>query len=292
MTAKTALLQGAKLLDDATVGVARLTAEVLLAHALHQDRVYLFSHPEHELSELEWLHYGRYLHERMQGKPTQYITGHQEFYGRDFRVTADVLIPRPETEHVVETALRLAPHARHILDVGCGSGCLAITLRLETGGVVWATDISAAAIRVAAENAQRLDAGVSFVTCDLTSALADRSMDLIVSNPPYVPLSDKPRLQREVRDWEPHEALFGGPTGLEIYSRLVRDAERVLRPGGWLIMELGFNTSSRVAAMFSPAWRNVETAPDLAGIPRVIAACRAKSQGFLGSSTSAGDGKT
>ncbi len=275
MTVQTALLQGAKLLDDATVGVARLTAEVLLAHALHRDRVYLFSHPEHELSELEWLHYGRYLHERMQGKPTQYITGHQEFYGRDFRVTADVLIPRPETEHVVETALRLAPNARRTLDVGCGSGCLAITLRLETGGEVWATDISAAAIRVAVENARRLDAGVSFATGDLTSAFADGSMDLIVSNPPYVPLSDKPGLQREVRDWEPHEALFGGPTGLEIYSRLVEDAERVLRPGGWLIMELGFSTGNRVAAMFSPAWGNVEIAPDLAGIPRVIAACRA-----------------
>src|ERR1035438_7002610 len=112
MTVRTALLQGVKLLDDAAVGVARLTAEVLLAHALGRGREYLFGHPEHELSDLEWLHYGRYLHERMQGKPTQYITGHQEFYGRDFRVTPDVLIPRPETEHVVETALRLAQIGR------------------------------------------------------------------------------------------------------------------------------------------------------------------------------------
>lgn len=271
MTAKTALLQGAQLLEDASVGVARLTAEVLLAHALHRDRVYLFSHPEHELSELEWLHYGRYLHERLQGKPTQYITGRQEFYGREFRVTPDVLIPRPETEHVVETALRLAPGATRVLDVGCGSGILAVTLRLETGANVWATDISPAAIGVAAENAQRLDAPVTFVTCDLISAFADRSMDLIVSNPPYVPLADKAGLQREVRDWEPEVALFGGQTGLEIYERLVRDAERVLRPGGWLIMELGFNTSSRVTAMFSAGWNNLETVPDLAGIPRVIA---------------------
>jgi len=272
MTVRTALLQGVKLLEDATVGVPRLTAEVLLAHALHRDRAYLFGHPEHELSELEWLHYGRYLHERMQGKPTQYITGRQEFYGRDFRVTPDVLIPRPETEHVVETALRLAPRPARILDVGCGSGCLAVTLRLETGAAVWATDISLAAIRVATENAQRLRAPVSFVACDLMSAFSDSSMDLIVSNPPYVPLGDQAGLQREVRDWEPHQALFAGPTGLELYERIVRDAERVLGPGGWLVMELGFNTSGRVAAMFSSRWQDLEMAPDLAGIPRVIAA--------------------
>lgn len=272
MTARTALLQGVKLLDDAEVGVPRLTAEVLLAHALHRDRVYLFSHPEHELAELEWLHYGRYLHERMQGKPTQYITGRQEFYGREFRVTPDVLIPRPETEHVVETALRLAPGAARTLDVGCGSGCLAVTLRLETGGQVWGSDISPAALDVAAANAQRLNASVSFVACDLLAAFANGSMDLVVSNPPYVPLGDKEGLQREVRDWEPHQALFAGPKGVELYERIVRDAERVLRPGGWLIMELGFLTSSRVAAMFGAGWLNPELVPDLAGIPRVIAA--------------------
>jgi release factor glutamine methyltransferase len=186
-------------------------------------------------------------------------------------VTPDVLIPRPETEHVVETALRLASGATRVVDVGCGSGILAVTLRLETGAMVWGTDISPAALGVAAQNALRLDAAVSFVTCDLMSAFADRSIDLIVSNPPYVPLADKAGLQREVRDWEPEVALFGGPTGLEIYERLVRDAVRVLRPGGWLIMELGFSTSSRVAAMFSGSWRNLETVPDLAGIPRVLA---------------------
>jgi len=272
MTVRIALLQGTQLLEDATVGVARLTAEVLLAHALRRDRAYLYGHPEHELAELEWLHYGRYLHERMQGKPTQYITGRQEFYGREFRVTPDVLIPRPETEHVVETALRLAPRAARVLDVGCGSGILAVTLRLETGAAVWATDISLAAIRVAMGNAQRLDAPVSFVACDLMSAFADGSMDLMVSNPPYVPFGDKAGLQREVRDWEPHAALFAGPTGLEFYESLVGDAERVLSPGGWLIMELGFNTSERVAAMFSGRWRDLETVPDLAGIPRVAAA--------------------
>jgi len=272
MTVQTALVQGAQLLEDGVIPVPRLTAEVLLAHALRRERVYLFGHPEHQLSDVEWLHYGRYLHERLQGKPTQYITGRQEFYGREFRVTPDVLIPRPETEHVVETALRLAGGASRILDVGCGSGNLAVTLRLETGATAWASDISLAALGVAAGNALRLGAPVSFVACDLMSAFASRSMDLIVSNPPYVPLSEAAGLQREVRDWEPRQALFAGPTGFEIYERLVCDAARVLRPGGWLMMELGFSSREGVAAMLSGRWREVEWVPDLAGIPRVVAA--------------------
>src|SRR5437764_11065579 len=140
MTVRTALVQGATLLDDAGIAVPRLTAEVLLGHAMRVERVYLFAHPEQELEELQWLHYGRYLHERLAGKPTQYITRKQEFYGRDFRVTPDVLIPRPETEHVVEIAMRKG--GRRILDVGTGSGALAVTLQLETGAGVWATDIS------------------------------------------------------------------------------------------------------------------------------------------------------
>lgn len=282
MTVQTALLQGTQILERGGIGVPRLTAEVLLAHALHRDGVYLVAHSEHELSELEWLHYGRYLHERMEGKPTQYITGRQEFYGREFRVTQDVLIPRPETEHVVEAALRLAPRATRratrVLDVGTGSGILAITLRLEMGAAVWASDISLAALGVAAQNARRLigedAASVCFVACDLMSAFGGASMDLIVSNPPYVPLGEAASLQREVREWEPHHALFAGTTGLEIYERLVRGAESVLRPGGWLIMELGFHTHERVAAMFCGGWQDVEAAPDLAGIPRVLAARR------------------
>src|SRR5690242_9380062 len=171
MTVQTALVQGTSLLEDARVVVPRLTAEVLLAHALHCDRVYLYAHPEQELKEVEWLHYGRYLHERLQGKPTQYITHRQEFYGREFRVTPDVLIPRPETEHVVETALAVM-HGSRLLDVGTGSGALAITLRLETGAEAWATDISQPAALVAAENARRLGADVQIVVTDLMDAIA------------------------------------------------------------------------------------------------------------------------
>src|SRR6202050_2460177 len=156
MTVQTALVQGTQLLEDAAIPGAPLTAEVPLAHALRRERVYLFGHPEHELSDVEWLHYGRYLHERLQGKPTQYITGRQEFYGREFRVTPDVLIPRPETELVVETALEVGREARRIVDVGCGSGAISVTLRIETQAAVYGTDISAAALGVAAENARRL----------------------------------------------------------------------------------------------------------------------------------------
>jgi len=271
MTVHAALGQGARLLEDGGIAVARLTAEVLLAHAMRVERVYFFAHPERELSELEWLHYGRYLHERLGGKPTQYITGHQEFYGRDFRVTPDVLIPRPETEHVVEVALEWARGARRVLDIGTGSGALGVTLALETGAETWATDISPAAARVAADNAARLGARVEFAVCDLMAALGAGTVDLIVSNPPYVPLAERDGLQREVRDFEPPVALYGGETGMELYDRIVADAPRVLRSGGWLVMELGYSSLDHVQRLLK-GWDTPRVAPDLAGIPRVIAA--------------------
>jgi len=271
MTVRTALLQGTELLGSAGIAVPRLTAEVLLGHAMRVERVYLFAHPERELAEVEWLHYGRYLHERLGGKPTQYITKKQEFYGREFRVTPDVLIPRPETEHVVELALKVARDARRALDVGTGSGALAVTLNLELGAEAWATEISPAAAGVAARNAAALGAEVAVVVCDLMSTIAPGSMDLIVSNPPYVPISQREGLQREVRDYEPHVALFAGETGFELYDCIASDAPRVLRQGGWLIMELGFGSVDHVAGLLA-GWNEVRVAPDLAGIPRVIAA--------------------
>jgi release factor glutamine methyltransferase len=199
MDLRTALLQGRQLLENANVIAPQLTAEVLLAHAVGRDRAWLYAHSDEELREVWWIHYGRYLHQRMQGTPTQYITGRQEFYGREFRVTPDVLIPRPETEHAIEAALR--EPAGSILDIGTGSGTIAVTLALETRARVFATDISLAALSVASENARKLCAAVRFVAGDLASAFADGSFDLVVSNPPYVPTEES--LPREVREHEP-----------------------------------------------------------------------------------------
>ena len=250
----------------------RLTAEVLLAHALGRERVYLYAHPEEELSEVAWIHYGRYLHQRMQGMPTQYITQRQEFYGREFRVTSDVLIPRPETEHLVEAALARIGPGHTVVDIGTGSGALAVTLALEKNVTVLAGDISPAAVKVARANAAHWKAPVQFFVGDLCLALASQSVDVLVCNPPYVPVTDQPSLQREVRDYEPHVALFGGPTGLELYQRLIVDACRVLRPGGWLLVELGYNSVGPVSEMLDNAWLDAEVLSDLAGLPRVLAA--------------------
>ena len=274
MTIQTALVQGQQLLKDSGVAAPRLTAEVLLAHAIHCDRAWLYAHSDEELRELWWIHYGRYLHERIKGRPTQYITGRQEFYGREFRVTPDVLIPRPETEHSIEAALPLANAGSRIVDIGSGSGAIGITLSLETKARVICTDISEAAVRVAAANARKLGSSAQFAVCDLGSALASGAFDLVVSNPPYVPTNSTDTIQREVRDHEPHVALFGGPTGIEIYRRLIPDAERLLKSGGFLVMEIGWLAADAVSAMLD-AWRNVEIKPDLAGIPRVIVAQRA-----------------
>lgn len=274
MNLETALRQASGRLEQAAVAAPRLTAEVLLAHLLGRPRSYLYAHPEEPLSEPLRRQFERLLEERLAGKPTQYITGRQEFYGRDFLVTPAVLIPRPETEHLVETALALAVNAEAIVDVGCGSGAIAVTLSLEMRRMVWATDISLEALAVAAENVRRLGAQVRLINCDLISALASASMDLIVSNPPYVPDGEAAGLQREVRQFEPPVALFAGPTGLEIYYRLIADAPRVLRPGGWLVLELGYRALDEVRSMFAEGWEDFRVQADLAGWPRVLAARR------------------
>lgn len=272
MTLRTALLQGTRLLDDARIPAPRLTAEVLLSFALRQDRSFLYAHSTDELSEIGWIHFGRYLHQRLKGVPTQYITGRQEFYGRTFRVNPFVLIPRPETEHVVEAALaRLGP-GDVVLDAGTGSGAIAVTLALERPCRVLACDISADAVAVARRNAQSLRADVSFFAANLTAPLAPASIDLLVSNPPYVPLADLAGLQAEVRDYEPHLALFAGPDGMDVYRRLISEAPRVLRPGGRIVLELGYNLEERVRGLLSARFSDIRAAHDLAGIPRVLSA--------------------
>jgi release factor glutamine methyltransferase len=272
MTLQTALVQGTKLLEEGAIPVPRLTAEVLLCHAVRCERSFLYAHPDRELKEVEWIHYGRYLHERLKGKPTQYITHRQEFYGRDFRVTPAVLIPRPETEHLVETAIKHLRPGLGIVDVGCGSGAIAVSVALELTTRVLATDISRDALAVACRNAETLHAPVSFVRADLLTPFGDRSLDAVLSNPPYVPRKQRESLQREVRDYEPEVALFGGVSGNEIYLALFRQAARVLRPGGWLMLELGFGSLNAVLDMARPDWRDITIADDLAGIPRVFSA--------------------
>jgi release factor glutamine methyltransferase len=274
LTLRTALEQGSGMLDKAEVPAARLTAEVLLCHALRCERAYLYAHDHDELTEHAWIHYGRYLDERLRGKPTQYITHRQEFYGRDFYVNEAVLIPRPETEHLVELAVNRAreepPSA--ILDIGTGSGAIAISVALETGRTVFASDVSLPALKVAERNRAKHTANVQFFAGDLLEAVAPASLDLLLSNPPYVPGSDAFNMQREVRDWEPHIALFAGDTGFEIYGRLIAGAERALQSGGRLMMELGYQSLAGVREMLATHWTDIEVIADLAGLPRVLSA--------------------
>ncbi len=272
MTIRTALAQGSELLGREGIPEPGLTAELLLGHALHCGRAYFYAHPEQELREVEWLHYGRYLDERMKGKPAQYIVRRQEFYGRDFMVSPDVLIPRPETELLVEAVLKLNPASGTIVDIGAGSGAIAVTLALELKRPVVATDFSFAALEVAKSNSLRLGADVHFLHADLCAPFADGVADIVVSNPPYVPLADRAALQREVRDWEPSLALYGGPSGMSVHERLIPEAKRVLKSGGALALEIGFGQSAAVLALVD-GWHNPQLIPDLAGIPRVVV-CR------------------
>jgi release factor glutamine methyltransferase len=271
LTVGQALQQATRFLSEHGIDSPRLTAEVLLCRALQQERVYLYSHPEVPLPELAWIHFGRWLHERTQGKPLQYITREQEFYGRTFAVGPAVLIPRPETELLVELGLRNEPTA--VLDIGTGSGILAITFALEWQAPAIGTDLSAAALAVAQGNARALGARVDFVQADLAAAFANGSFGGIVTNPPYVPAGDGPGLQREVREWEPATALFSGEDGLYHYRRLEPICRRLLRPGGWLLGEFGQGQAEAIEALFRN-WDDVVIHPDLAQIPRVLAARR------------------
>jgi release factor glutamine methyltransferase len=202
----------------------------------------------------------------------QYIVGRQEFYGRYFEVDPAVLIPRPETEYIVEAILEERPSGSSILDVGTGSGCIAVTLALEIpNSRVYAADISEEALRVAQKNASNLGAHVSFVCMDVLDAIRGR-FDFIVSNPPYVRRDQMTYLQREVRDYEPHVALFSPEDELAIYRKLIAGAEQMLMKGGLLVMEVGIGMDENVLSLFGPLWEKLPTKSDLQGIPRTIVA--------------------
>ena len=261
----------------------RLNAELLLMFVLGCGRAHFYAHPERELTADEAAHYARALAERARGVPAQYITGHQEFWGMDFIVSPAVLIPRPETEHVIETVLPLARLLRNprIADVGTGSGCIALALAKELPTAeIHATDISAAALEVARANAARLQFSdrIDFHKADLLQGLEPNSLDFIVSNPPYVGESEEDQVQLEVRKFEPWQAVFAGPTGLEVIERLIRQAQTVLKAGGWLVMEISGTITQGVRHLLT-GWESVQITADLQGLPRVVSARNASLPG-------------
>jgi len=288
------LHEGIARLETAHVPSAGLAAELLLMHATGRNRTWLYAHPEEEVGGEARERFLVLVARRAEGTPTQYLAGHQEFWGLEFEVTPDVLIPRPETEHVVEVALArfrdrwsdLKNTQLRIADIGTGSGCLAVALANELPNARFvATDISLAALSVARRNAARhgVASRVEFVECNLLDTTARefgahdiQLFDLIVSNPPYVARDDAATLPREVRDHEPHVALFAGESGLDFYAPLVNAAETLLVTGGALVVELGYNSAKFVRALLSTvSWRDVRVADDLAGMARVASAVRA-----------------
>lgn len=252
-----------------------LDAQTLLAHALGQDRTYLIINFNEALADELLTTYQSLIDRRAAGEPLQYIVGHQEFYGLEFEVTPAVLIPRPETELIVEETLRLAVSlaAPVIIDVGTGSGCIAVTLarELETARVM-ATDISAAALQVARRNAEKhgLLERVEFIATDLLHGVAVKA-DFIVSNPPYIAPHELPTLQREVRDWEPHTALTDFADGLQFYRRLLDEAPAYLKPNGSLIFEMGYQQAETIKAFVDrTVWSEPKALRDLQGIERTL----------------------
>lgn len=271
------LAEGTELLKAAGLGAsARPDAELLLMHASGMGRPELITSQNRSIAAEAALRYREGLRRRAMHEPIQYILGQQEFFGLTFRVNPAVLIPRPETEHLVEAALdRIDKHcALRIADVGTGSGAIAIALAHSLPlAQITALDISPAALEVARENAERnqVSARIRFLESDLLQAVAGNRFNMIVSNPPYIPDSDQAELEPQVRDFEPASALFAGPTGLEIYQRLVPQAWNCLAPGGWLLMEVGAGQNLKLMRLLI-GWDEVHFVPDLQGIPRVAMA--------------------
>jgi release factor glutamine methyltransferase len=299
------LKQGIRQLRAAEAPSFTLAAELLLLYVTGRDRAWLYSHPEETLAEPVAEAYFALVTRRASGEPTQHLTGKQEFWGLEFEVTRDVLIPRPETEHLIEVALdRLAIRAGRtprtsgegitLIDVGSGSGCIAVALGKELpAATIYATDIAKAALDVARRNAARhgFAGRIRFLESDLFEAFgrgaggqpggpslgqASRPLfDLVISNPPYVARLEAAVLPVEVRKHEPEIALFGGDEGYEVYGRLIPEAAEHLKPGGLIVLELGYNSLPAVRPLFEASgWSNIGVTKDLAGIPRVLSAER------------------
>lgn len=257
------------------VANARLEAEWLLCAAMGVDRVGLYLQYDKPLNDTELAAYRDMVARRARREPLQHILGSQEFFGRDYEVTADVLIPRHDTELLVSEAVARLPDARTVLDIGTGSGCIAITLKhLLPAAVVTATDISAAALAVARRNALKHGAEIEFLAGSLYAPVAGRRFDLVVSNPPYIPTAHIETLDQEVRDYDPRSALDGGEDGLVFYRMLISQASKYLNPGGWLLVEIGIGQAHDVLRLFQEngSFNEPFTARDSGGIERVITA--------------------
>jgi release factor glutamine methyltransferase len=282
VTIADALGDGARRLRVAGVEDARRDAGSLLSHATGRDRTFLITHADEELTPTQLTAFNADLARRGAGEPLQYITGVQEFYGLDFEVTPDVLIPRPETELLVETALEFLKETASplVCDVGTGSGCVAVSIlhaRLDARAI--ALDISADALRVAGRNAARNGVGerLELLVSDCFDALRSDELseirfDLIASNPPYIAEEEIAGLQREVREHEPRAALTPGGDGLSIVRRLIAEAPAFLKPRGHLLIEIGFDQHERVASLIDArVWELPGIRLDLQGIPRCVA---------------------
>jgi release factor glutamine methyltransferase len=272
-----ALKEASRILEAAGVPEARREASSLLSFVLDKDRTFFISHAEDAVDDGSVGQFREFVERRVAGEPLQYITGAQDFYGREFRVTPDVLIPRPETEILVDAALEVCARKNALIcDVGTGSGCIAVTLLCEMPGArVVAVDKSAAALEIAKLNAakQAVADHATFVVSDCFDALdhSEYQFDLIVSNPPYVSEAALAGLQREVRDHEPHVALSPGPDGLTVIRRLLTEAPAFLKPNGHLLMEIGFDQGETVRGLIDEAvWSLLEIRPDLQCIPRIV----------------------
>jgi release factor glutamine methyltransferase len=260
----------------------RLDAEVLLTHVLQTDRTGLYLAPYRLVSDREKSLLEKLLSRRIQGEPVSYLIGRKEFWSLRFKITPEVMIPRPQTETLVETALQIFPpeSAPHILELGTGSGAIAVALATELPGAsILATDISSQALSVARDNASAHGVtSISFLEGDLYKPLRDekKTFDLIISNPPYISSADIPRLPGGIRDYEPHSALDGGSDGLDFYRRIIAGAHRFLKPGGWLLLEVGDKQSRDVSALISRTghFSSPGTAKDLLGIERVVKAAK------------------
>lgn len=280
MNIAAALETAANALEASGVPEPRMQAASLLSHVIGCDRTYLIAHPERELAEPEISMYRRLVERRARREPLQYITGVQEFFGLEFEVGPAVLIPRPETEILVEAAVGFLRRldAPVFCEIGTGSGCITVATLIQVkNAAAVAADVSSDALEVATHNAEKhgVEGRTEFYLSDVFTSIPDRTFDAILSNPPYVPDRDLATLQAEVRDHEPRAALSGGPDGLSVIDRIIEGAPRRLRSGGLLMIEVGFDQAARVSEKLDPAfWEAVEFLPDLQGIPRILSAIK------------------